>query len=307
MEENKLSAKISALSVLTSFIATALASLVFSSLIMVLFGFIGLTQNDYTNFANSGVGYLISSLVLYFVMFMVFFKFNKNKSNNITSKFSFKKLIIYTLIAIAVFFLVSPIVNWLSHYLTKAGFEPSVIPYELTTGNYIISIISLVLLPAICEELLFRGLIFKGLKKHGKILSCTLTALLFGIYHMSIFQTVYPLVFGLILCVIMYNENNIIYCIVAHAVNNFLALTTQYLNTNLITFNVVWLCVLFVVFVAIIACTILALKHNSKNKETKQMDKTNKLYLIFAFACLSIVWIIATIFSILWKIKTFLK
>ena len=61
-----------------------------------------------------------------------------------------------------------PIVVCFDTLLIKLGITLNTLSYELTTKNYFISLISLVIAPAICEELLFRGIIFSGLKSYGK-------------------------------------------------------------------------------------------------------------------------------------------
>lgn len=230
MEKNKLTVKDSCLSFLLGFILCQLGVLVTTCIVLFACKFLRVDSS----FLNTCVGYTILSLSLYFIMLLIFAYFNKNKDNKITQKIKFSKLLIYISIAIASFFALYPIVVCVDTLLAKLGFTLNSLSYELTTKNYFISILSLAIAPAICEELLFRGLIFSGLKKHGKILSVTITSLMFCLYHLSISQTVYPMMMGLLLTIIMFYEQNIYYCIAAHFTNNFLSLTFSFNST---TFN----------------------------------------------------------------------
>ena len=225
-------------------------------------------------------------------MLFVFIFFNKGKENLIFKKVSIKKFFLYILLAISSFLTLYPIIVCVDGWLIKCGITLGTIPYDLTTKNYFISIISLVIAPAICEELLFRGIIFSGLKRHGKTFTITISSLMFCIYHMSISQTIYPLLFGLVLGVIMYYEANIYYCIAIHMTNNFISLTLSYFKINLI-FNhwsyIVLAFALLALFL-IIVCSIVF--RNKINSEKQTITKKEKLILISSMALMLLLWIL---------------
>lgn len=150
----------------------------------------------------------------------------------------------------------------------------------------------MVIAPAICEELLFRGIIFKGLQKHGKVLSITISALMFSLFHMSISQTVYPILMGMLLAVIMYYENNIYYCIAVHLTNNFLSLTLSYFKINLI-FNHWTYILLAIILLAVFLTLILTFTiKNNKNSEKQPISKTNLIILLSSLAIMILFWIL---------------
>ena len=60
---------------------------------------------------------------------------------------------------------------------------------------FIISIIFVCFLPALIEELFFRGLITAGLNSENKFLSVIISGALFSIFHMAPNQTLYHLIF----------------------------------------------------------------------------------------------------------------
>lgn len=292
MNEKKLTVKDSSISFIVSFWLCQLGVIVATCLTYIFFKIFNIDTSNFLVFFNTATGYLISSIALDFVIVLVFLFFNKGKTNKITSKLSIKKILMYSLIAVCSFLCLYPLVVCIDSLLIKCGISLSTLPYELTTKNYFISLISLVLAPAVCEELLFRGIIFSGLKSHGKIFSVSITAVMFCLFHMSISQTVYPLLMGLLLSVIMYYENNIYYCILVHGLNNFLSLTLSYFKINLV-FNH-WTYILLAIVLAIIFISIVIYFIIKKNKQEEKVpvEKSNKIYLFAILAIMSVMWLI---------------
>lgn len=292
MESNKLTIKDSSISFLSSFLLCQLAVVFCVIITQGICLMLNLSMEETSLFLNTASGYLIQALSLYLVMLITFFVVNSKKENKIVQNTKFKKLVFYFVIAIASFLTLYPIITCVDSLLVKAGAKINTIPYPLTTKNYLISLISLVIAPAICEELLFRGIIFKGLKKYGKIFSIIISSVMFSIYHMAISQTLYPLLMGMLLSVIMYKENNIYYCIIVHITNNFLALTLSYLNINLI-FNH-WTYILLAVFLLalFISIIVMVIIKNHK-KEKQQLTQKDKIYLFSSLAIMLLIWIFA--------------
>lgn len=104
-------------------------------------------------------------------------------------------------------------------------------------GQFLLSVLLLALLPAVCEELLFRGLIFQGLKSKFKaIWAIVLSAALFSLMHMSIYQTLHQFVLGVVLATLTYFTGTIAYSIIFHFVNNFIVIFLAYAFPN-VTFT----------------------------------------------------------------------
>lgn len=292
METNKLSVKDSSISWLIGFLLSQLGVIIATCITFIVFRICKLNMDNLIPFMNTAIGYILTALSLYTVMLLVFLYYNRNKENKITKKLELKKVLFYIGLACISFVTLYPIVICVDSLISKCGIKINTLPYALTTKNYFISFISLVIAPAICEELLFRGLIFSGLKKFGKSFSIFTTALMFSIFHMSISQTVYPLLMGMLFSVIMYYEQNIYYCIIAHAVNNFISLTLSYFNINLI-FNHWTYILLAIVLCALFVATILyfSLKNNKETKK-QNLTKTDKIYLLSIMVIMILFWIL---------------
>ncbi len=75
--------------------------------------------------------------------------------------------------------------------------------------------------PAVCEEMLFRGLILQSMKAKYRVPAAIgITALLFGIYHMSLVKLIPTGLLGLVLCCMAYRADSIYPAMLIHFLNN---------------------------------------------------------------------------------------
>ena len=81
------------------------------------------------------------------------------------------------------------------------------------------------LLPAICEEVAFRGVLARSLgRRLPLVAAAVISAVVFSAYHVSLVQALPTLTLGLMLAVIAIRADSIAPTIVAHAINNALAI-----------------------------------------------------------------------------------
>lgn len=75
--------------------------------------------------------------------------------------------------------------------------------------------------PAVCEEMLFRGLILHSLKERYRVVSAiAITAALFGAYHMSLVKFIPTGLLGLLLCYVVWRTGSIYPAMLMHFLNN---------------------------------------------------------------------------------------
>ena len=92
-----------------------------------------------------------------------------------------------------------------------------------TSGNEVISFLTLVILAPIAEEVAFRGIILRILSKRtSTVAAIIISAVLFGIFHMNVMQAIYVLPLGLVLGCTAYKCKSVLPCILIHMVNNFM-------------------------------------------------------------------------------------
>lgn len=87
-------------------------------------------------------------------------------------------------------------------------------------------VISIAIVPSICEEFLFRGFVLSSFEQRLKpILAVSLTAILFGIIHLN-FLGMFPLIaFGFYFSYIAYKTESIFVAVILHFLNNFVTVT----------------------------------------------------------------------------------
>lgn len=113
----------------------------------------------------------------------------------------------------------------ISFIIHKMGFNSTVtLPAMGNAGNIILSLIIICVMPAIGEEMMFRGVLASSLRNYGGLTIIIFSGLIFSMSHFSSAQTVYQLFLGMLLCYIFIKTNNLIYTIIIHFINNVLAL-----------------------------------------------------------------------------------
>ena len=85
------------------------------------------------------------------------------------------------------------------------------------------------LAPAVCEEMLFRGLILHALKARYRAVSAiVITAALFGAYHMSLVKFIPTGLLGLLLCYVVWRTGSIYPAMLMHFLNNAYSVVMTY-------------------------------------------------------------------------------
>ncbi|MPQ30443.1 CPBP family intramembrane metalloprotease [Clostridium estertheticum] len=105
-------------------------------------------------------------------------------------------------------------------FISQAFGEMSISP--------IILILSVAVIAPIYEEVIFRGILLKGMaNKMNPNLALIISALIFALVHMNIPQGINAFLLGLIIGAIYLSSNSIYLCIFAHFINNSAAITTS--------------------------------------------------------------------------------
>jgi membrane protease YdiL (CAAX protease family) len=94
-------------------------------------------------------------------------------------------------------------------------------------------VVVLALVPALVEELLFRGLIQRSFERHmGPVRAIVLTGILFGAFHLNPFNFVPLAALGMYLGFVAYRANSVWSSVSAHFFNNAIACVASYLHMD---------------------------------------------------------------------------
>lgn len=150
-----------------------------------------------------------------------------------SEKSSIKYYILAILLSVGMLFALGSINSIFTDYLSKFGVQVPSISLDLSSPlRYIISIISLAVVPAFFEELFFRKILINNLKI-GSIKLSILVGLLFSLYHVSLSQFIYQFVYGFLLTLLALKGKSFYPCVLAHFINNFLVLSLEYFKINI--------------------------------------------------------------------------
>ncbi|MBE5740503.1 MAG: CPBP family intramembrane metalloprotease [Clostridiales bacterium] len=94
----------------------------------------------------------------------------------------------------------------------------------LQTSPFLLLLLVLAVLPAIFEEVIFRGLLFQGLRAFGTVGSVLLCGGLFSLYHQNPAQTIYQFCCGAAFALVVVRSGSILPTMLSHFLNNALVL-----------------------------------------------------------------------------------
>ena len=95
------------------------------------------------------------------------------------------------------------------------------IAYSLDPGNEALKVLFIVLLGPLLEEILFRKLLIDRTRVFGEKNAILFAALLFGLFHVNLFQFFYAFGIGLIFGYVYVRTGKVLYTWVMHAIINF--------------------------------------------------------------------------------------
>ncbi len=125
--------------------------------------------------------------------------------------------------------------SYVTAVLDSVGITPPENPtfLENTPQSFLLNLVVLALLPALLEELAFRKCILGALQKYGHGTAIFVSALLFGVIHGGIAQSIFAFIVGLVLGFITVKTGSIGMAIAVHFVNNALSVTAEYLTLGM--------------------------------------------------------------------------
>ena len=181
-------------------------------------------SNDLLNLVLSLSYY--ASYLFAFMFPVLFFKLISKKHSfpNLNLEFKLSKklwIIIPAALGINFFFAEINYILLLPINFSELIAEP--IPETYYAHDFILDIIGTAIVPAICEEFLFRGLILSALLPYGKKTAVFGSAVLFALMHQNPAQILYTVVLGIIFAYMALETKSIWGGIILHFANNLIS------------------------------------------------------------------------------------
>ena len=217
----------------------------------------------------------LSNQVILLVISMFYIIYTKC---NIKNTLSLRKPKVLSIIAsiilwLGTFILINLIFIPLQRLMPESAQNLEVIN-NLMEGHSILSLIIVVaLVPAIVEELFFRGFVFSAAKeKFNKIPAIIFVSLVFGLYHMSFIKMFTVGILGAALAISVYYSKSIATSMIMHFLNNAVAVVISVYGNTLVEkipfvlsndINIVNIIIYFIFSIIFIALGIILLRRKS--------------------------------------------
>ena len=205
--------------------------IVFSYLLLFILNFFQLMDVDNT---------LIKLIIILFFAFKLkdFTCEFKSDVSNVFSVISFREMLMIVLLNIFFSYGMLYLSNDVLHLIPSDSFLSLFIPKSID-GNMagIISLLSVVLLSPVAEELLFRGVFLNKLGMFvPMIYAILISSLLFASLH-SFGSMISAFVFGICMAIMYLKTGNILVPILAHFINNLISEAIYYLDYSNLMFT----------------------------------------------------------------------
>lgn len=130
--------------------------------------------------------------------------------------------------AIAIF--ANVVASWLMNLLTMLGVSEPEMPDLLqpTLVSLLLNIVATAVLPALVEEMIFRGYILGALRPHGDGLAIVLSAALFALFHGNVLQIPFAFILGLAMGYLAVQTDSIWPAVLLHFSNNLMSVLLNF-------------------------------------------------------------------------------
>lgn len=179
----------------------------------------GYTEKDWYLYLS----YIITPLSFFLVALWYFLCFKGTFVKSIKRQNCHWK---YYLIAIVLqigLFSLSQANTWFIEFLARFGYTPAEINLPSMDGFGVVGVLfAVALLPAVFEEIMFRGILLDGLHSFGRVGAILLCGGLFALYHQNPVQTVYQFCCGAAFAFVVLRSGSILPTVLSHFLNNAL-------------------------------------------------------------------------------------
>ncbi len=205
--------------------ALFLATVAVYLLVILSISLLGVSLNDTVSYVLPE--FLIMLPSLFFVL----------KEPEVAGEVHFKFLNLKTFLCCLVMPLVIyPIVTLLSYITSFSGNVVEESVENATSISLPLALLYVAIIPAICEEYVFRGLIYHGLRRRSIFWAIFASALLFGLMHLNLNQFAYAFVIGIALAILVEITDSLLASMIVHGLFNsisvFMSYASNYINAK---------------------------------------------------------------------------
>lgn len=136
-------------------------------------------------------------------------------------RFGINQMVCFFFMSEGVAYIGNAVGTLLASSLSGGRAENAVVALATGNGHTILKLVCLVLIAPLIEEYVFRKLIIDGIIEYDEKSAMLFSALVFGLYHISLYQLFYTTALGLLWAYIYIRTRKVRYTYVLHAALNF--------------------------------------------------------------------------------------
>lgn len=139
------------------------------------------------------------------------------------------------LAAVGLCMLANVLNSYFLYFFTEMGLYVPDAPQTMveTPTSLALNLFTMAVLPALLEEMIYRGYILRTLRPYGNLVAVLISSLLFSLMHGNLRQIPFAFIVGLILGLLYVSTNNIWLAIVVHFTNNAISVLMEYFSFSL--------------------------------------------------------------------------
>lgn len=229
MEKNKeYSPKSSAFVYILALLLPTIVALIIKSLIMNIAG----AKEETAIYSYIAMAVMEITLLLIVITCSKFTKRKVFNSASVKFNLNLSQIILIITMGLVAMLSFMPFMNMFQALLQKCGYVTEV-GSSLRFDNFgllVVNIVIVGLLPGICEEFVFRGVVYKGIKKYGETTAILLSAVMFMLFHMNLEQTIYQFFLGVVLALVVSKTGSLVASIIVHSINNIVVIISNYIS-----------------------------------------------------------------------------
>ncbi|MCD8205806.1 MAG: CPBP family intramembrane metalloprotease [Clostridia bacterium] len=278
----------------------SLLVLLYMVIILIASFIIAAAGLDSSSDAYKYINYLLSPIAIVITIFIIFRLRRQDGKVVFHAACHPKYYVIGLLMIFGLMFSVSYSNSASIEFFKLFGYvEPESSVPTLTGWNLLPAIIVVALIPAVCEECVFRGIIYANAEGGaGSVASIFLCGLLFSLYHGSPAQTVYQFICGCCFAFLVMRSGSILPSITIHFLNNALILIFEaadlFDETGYLALSSGASTALIIVSALCFVGAIVWLILDKKPVKKKKQGETGKFFIWAAFGIvvMVVIWIV---------------
>lgn len=272
---------------LSAILAPILALVV--TVVLLLFGVKDYEGKDWYLYLN----FLLPQLTFFIVLFACFSIKKASFKSCVYSQKCHPKYFLIALIMQFGLLSLSELNTWFLTLLGEIGYVDVGISLPSMDGFGFVGVLLVVgVLPALFEEIFFRGVLLSGLQAFKTVWAVLLCGALFSLYHQNPAQTIYQFCCGACFALVALRSGSVLPTILSHFANNaFILILTKYGISGFSTTTLWWLMPISAVCLLLSLAYLIFMDKSHKKERNKEEKKTFFRYAGIGIAVCALSWI----------------